>query len=127
MDDTRKTALRQCHPDLRTNIRVAEFLPNLHVGAGGFLDDVQNDCIKKKKGQVKQVDKLIEILLTKESKHYDYFCTVLEKKGYKVWSGKLREAAHLGKLSSIVISGVMYFCQTVLLYTYVWDHVCCVN
>ena len=97
MNDARKNALRQCHPDLRTNIRVADFLPNLHVGAGGFLDDVQNDCIKKKKGYVRQVDELIDILLTKESEHFDYFCDVLKEKGYKVWSDKLREAAGLGK------------------------------
>ena len=97
MDESKRKALRQCHPDLRTRIRVSDFLPSLHFHAGGFLNHVENDCIKNKKGHVKQVDELIDILLTKEGKDFDYFCTVLEKEGYKVWSDKLKDAAGLGK------------------------------
>ena len=117
MDAARKKALWQCHPDLRTSIRVADFLPSLHVYAGGFLNDVENDSIRKKKGHVKQVDELMDILLKKESKNFDYFCTVLEKEGYKLWSDKLREAAGIGKqqLSCLVTSGPFYCCQTCLL------------
>ena len=58
---------------------------------------MENDCIKNKKGHVQQVDELIDILVRKESKDFDYFCTVLKKKGYKVWSDKLKNAADLGK------------------------------
>lgn len=67
---------------------------------------MENDSIKKKKGYINQVDEWVDILLTKESKHFDYFCDVLEEKGYKVWSDKLRESAGLGKLSYMVTSGV---------------------
>ena len=97
MDESKEKALRRCHPDLRTSIRVADFLPSLHVHAGGFLNDVENDSIRKKKGHVKQVDELMDILLKKENKDFDYFCTVLKKEGYKVSSDKLKDAAGLGK------------------------------
>ena len=95
MDAARKKVLRQCHPSFRTNIRVANFLPNLHVDAGGFLTDVENDSIRKKRG-LKQVDELMDIR-KKESKYFDYFCIVLENEGYKVPSDKLKNAAGLGK------------------------------
>lgn len=65
MDECRKKALRQCHPGLRTSITVTDFLLSLHVDAGGFLTEVENDRIRKKKGGVKQVDALMEILVKK--------------------------------------------------------------
>ena len=105
MDAARKKALRQCHTDLRKGITVTNVLPSLHVHAGGFLTGVENDSIRKKRGHVKQVDELIDTLLKKESKDFDYFCTVLEKEGYKVSSDKLREAAGLGKRQYL---GCMY-------------------
>lgn len=45
MDDFQKQALRQCHPDLRMSVRVADFLLSLHVHAGRFLNDVEYDSI----------------------------------------------------------------------------------
>lgn len=92
MDAPRKKALRQFHPDLRTSVRVANFLPNL-----GFLNDEEDDRIRKNRGYVKQVDELITILQTKTSKDFDFFCDVLKENGYIVWSDRLREAAGLGK------------------------------
>lgn len=78
---------------------------------------MEDDSIRKNKGYVKQVDELMDILLTKENKDFDYFCDVMNEKGYKVWSDKLREAADFGKrqLSCIVTLGPFYFCQTCLL------------
>ena len=96
MDDSRTKALRQCHPDLRSHLRVNDFLPSLHVHAGGFLTDVESGRIRRHTGNIDQVDELIEILVTKDNKDFDHFCVVLEK-GYHVWSEKLREGAGLGK------------------------------
>ena len=96
MDESRKKALRKYHPDLRTGITVTHFLPRLHVDAGGFLTDVESDSIKQNRGNVEQVDELIDILVTKENKDFDYFCVVL-KEGYQLWSKRLEEAAGLGK------------------------------
>ena len=96
MDESRRRALRQCHPDLRTQIRVNDFLPSLYVLAGGFLNDVESGRIRQHTGNIEQVDEMIDILVTKDNKDFDHFCVVLEE-GYHVWSENLREAAGLGK------------------------------
>ena len=97
MDESRKKALRKHHPDLRTGITVIHFLPSLHVDAEGFLTDVESDSIKQNSGNVEQVDMLIDVLVKKENKDFDYFCAVLKKEGYQLWSNRLKGAAGLGK------------------------------
>ena len=52
---------------------------------------------KKTGGNMEQVDELIEVLLRKENKDFDYFCDVLERNGCQVWSRKLKVAAGPGK------------------------------
>lgn len=98
MDSRRKKALRQYHPDLRTDIIVSHFLPKLHTDAGGFLTDVESAHIKETSGTVEQVDELIDILVKKENKDFDYFCDVLEKEGCQASSSRLKVAGGLGKL-----------------------------
>ena len=97
MDYYRKEALRQCHPYLRTVITVGNILPSLHVDAGEFLNDEENDSIAKNVGNVDRVDDLVDILLKKENKDFDYFCVVLEKEGCQACSKRLRGASGLGK------------------------------
>ena len=96
MNTSRRRALRQCHPDLRTCIRVNDLLPRLHVYAGGFLNDVENARVKGKE-IIEKVDELIDILVNKENRDFDYFCIVLEKEGYAKDANKLRELAGIGK------------------------------
>ena len=96
MDESKKEALRQCHSDHKGQIKVRDLLTSLHVDAGGFLNDVERDSIEKKRTNVEKFDELIDILLKKENKDFDYYCTVLEKEGYTLSSTKLREAAGLG-------------------------------
>ena len=106
MDDFQKQALRQCHPDLRMSVRVADFLVSLHVHAGGFLNDVEWTVLiynERHSGNVELVDQLMEILLNKENGEFDYFCIVLEYEGYKVWSDKLKDDAGLGKQQQLSI------------------------
>ena len=103
MDYYRKEALRQCHPYLRTVVTVCNILPSLHVDAGGFLNDMENDSIVKNIGNVDQVDDLVDILLKKENKDFDYFCVVLEKEGFQACSNRLRGSAGLGKRISLVV------------------------
>ena len=116
MDESKKEALRQCHPNLREDITVADILPSLriHVSVKGLLNDAEYDSIRKKQ-EDQQFDELMDILLTKENKDFDYFCTVLEKEGYTLWSEKLKEVAGLGKrqqLSCTYGNGAHCFCQT---------------
>lgn len=106
MDGRRRTAIRQCHPSLRTGINVSQLLPRLHIDAGGFLTDVENANISDQKicGNVKQVDELIDVLLKKQNRDFDYFCDVLEKEGFKAVSKELKGAAGVGKHCSYYIS-----------------------
>ena len=97
MDERKKKALRQYHLELRTGITVSHFLPVLHIHAGGFLTDVESASIADKSDNLEQVDELINVLLRKENKDFDYFCDVLERNGCEVWSRKLKVAAGLGK------------------------------
>ena len=97
MEARRQAALRRYHPDLRTGIIVKNFLPDLHQDAGGFLTDVEFSIVGGRSGQVDKVDELIKILLTKDDKHFDAFCRVLSKQGYRTWSDRLRQAAGSGQ------------------------------
>ena len=93
MDVRRKTAIRKCHPKLRTGITVDNLLPHLHIDARGFLTDVEYATITESSGNnVKQVDQLVDVLLKKEDKDFDYFCAILEKEGYNACSKALKEA-----------------------------------
>ena len=64
---------------------------------------MENDSIVKNVGNVDQIDDLVDILLEKENKDFDYFCVVLEKEGCQACSNKLRGAAGLGKRISLVV------------------------
>ena len=103
MDDTRIKALRQCHPELRKELKVSHVLPNLHIYAGGFLTEAESGQIKaiSTVGNEEQLAELIELIVKKENNDFDYFCDVLEKEGYPSWSSKLKEAAGLGKRSKL--------------------------
>ena len=105
MDDRRRKAIRQCHLALRTGINVSQLLPRLHIDAGGFLTDVESTTISDQQicGKVKQVDELIDVLLKKQTKDFDYFCDVLENEGFKAVSKKLKGAAGVGKHCSYYI------------------------
>ena len=71
---------------------VSDFLPSVHIDVGGFFAEVESDKIKAKctGGTVDQVNELIDILVRKENKDFDYFCDVLEKEGYPSCSSRRR-------------------------------------
>ena len=105
MEERRKAALRQHHPDLRTGLLVRNFLPALHRHAGGFLTDVELSIVGEKSGQVDKVDELIKVLLTKDDRDFDAFCRVLSENGYQPWSERLRRTAKCGQLEWNVVDG----------------------
>ena len=96
MDAARKSAIRRHHSDLREGVTVNNLLPDLHCDAGGFLTSVESQEIASKGSNVKQVDELIAVLLTKEDRDFDSFCRVLKKCGYPSWSEKLNLPARQG-------------------------------
>ena len=88
--------MRQQQNDFRTGIIIKNIFPSLHRDAGGFLDDVELDRVTSKEGNVAQVDELWAILLTKENKDFDSFCTIVERNN-ATRAKMLREAAERGK------------------------------
>ena len=87
MDESKKGALRRHHQYLRTGLLVGNILPALHP----VLTDVEYDQVEEREDNVARVDELIRILLTKENRHFDAFCTALEKNGYEHWARKLQK------------------------------------
>ena len=98
MDERRKEALRSHHQALRTGLLVGNVLPALRP----VLTDVEYSRVREREDNISRVDELIETLLTKENRHFDAFCAVLERNGYEHWARTLQEEARRedGKLSS---------------------------
>ena len=87
MDESRKGSLRRHHQGLRTGLLVGNILPALRT----VLTDVEYDQVEEREDNVARVDELIRILLTKENRHFDVFCTALEKNGYEHWAKNLQK------------------------------------
>ena len=87
MDESKKGSLRRHHQDFRTGIRVENILPALR----SVLTDVEYVRVRQRENNTSRVDVLIDILLTKEDRHFDAFCDALEKNGYEHWARKLQE------------------------------------
>ena len=93
MDERRKGLLKKYQQDLRTGLLLRNILPILRP----LLTDVEYSCVRDGEDNVAKVDELVEILLTKDNRHFDDFCAALEENGYGHWARKLREG--LGKLT----------------------------
>ena len=89
MDEGRRQALRDNHQDLRSGLIIKNILPDLRP----YLTDFEYVQVEDQPYNVDQVDKLVDILLRKEDRHFDGFCRVCEHNGYQHWEQWLREAA----------------------------------
>ena len=87
MEERKKAALRRHHQGFRTGIRVGNILPALR----SVLTDTEYICVREREDNTSRVDELIDILLTKENRHFDAFCTALGQNGYEHWSEKLQK------------------------------------
>lgn len=85
MDNNKKRALRECHQELRTGILLRNFLPELRP----FLTDVEYSRIEDQNDNVGMVDMFIKILLTKDNRHFDGFCNVLQSNGHESLANRL--------------------------------------
>ena len=86
MDERKKAALRRHHQGLRTGIRVGNILPALR----SVLTDAEYSRIRDREDNASRVDELIDVLLTKENRHFDAFCDALEQNGYEHWARRLQ-------------------------------------
>ena len=74
------------HQGLRTKLIVKNILPAFRP----CLTDIEYLQVESQTGNVAQVDELVKILLTKEDRHFDEFCRVCERNGYRHWARQLR-------------------------------------
>ena len=72
------------HQSLQSDLLLK--MPALYL----LLTRVEYLCREGKEDNVAKVDKLVSILLTKEYKHFEGFCTALDNNGYKYWAKTLR-------------------------------------
>ena len=89
MDDKKKSVLRKYRSELRLVLAVRNILPALRP----LLTNVEYFRVRDREGNVAKVDEMMEILLTKENRHFDGFCTALKDSGYEHWAKKLRKKA----------------------------------
>ncbi len=75
------------HHSLRSLLIMQNILPALRP----ILTGVEYYRVDGKEDNVAQVDEFIKILLTKEFRHFETFCTVLANNGYEHWAKTLRE------------------------------------
>ena len=97
MDEKRKRALKEYQQALRAGLLIGNILPALRT----LLTDVEYSRVREREDNVASVDELIEILLTKENRHFDDFCAAVERNGYEHWAKTLRKEVDVveGKLS----------------------------
>lgn len=93
MEEGCKQALRDNHQKLRSGLRVENVLADFRR----YLTDVEYSRVEDQPGNVAQVDELIKILLTKEDKHFDGLCRVLERDGYQHLARHLRANAYASR------------------------------
>ena len=89
MDEVRLRALRENHQKLRTKLIVVNVLPELR----SYFTEVEYLQVESKSDNIAQVDELLRVLETKENGHFDGFCRVLERNGYRHWAQQLRATA----------------------------------
>ena len=75
--------------ELRTGLLVENILHDFRL----YLTDIEYLRVRDQTGNVAQVDELVKILLTKDNRHFDWFCRICERNGYPHWTRRLREAA----------------------------------
>ena len=87
MDERRRQALKKYQQRFRTGILVRNILPTLRPE----LTDVEYGQVQAGEDNAAKVDKLMDILLTKEKQQFDAFCKALEGNGYSKWATTLQK------------------------------------
>lgn len=97
MDERRQRALKKYHQCLQTGLLhlVGNFLPVFRL----LLTEVEYSCMDGREDNIARVAELIKILLTKENRHFDGFCSALEENGYEHWAKKIRGRSRSRRLA----------------------------
>ena len=87
-------ALVSLRADLKLRVLMETGLGDkLEKAAGGFMDEHEAQTVREQPGNIKQMDKVIDILLGKADKDFTTFLKMLRDSNNKVWSEELEKRA----------------------------------
>ena len=66
---------------------------HLEMAAGGFMTRFEAQTVREQPGNIKQIDKVIDILLGKADKDFTTFLKMLRDSNNKVWAEELEKKA----------------------------------
>ena len=91
------TAYKQALRDNQQKIAGVVNVQNILSGLKPYLSEAEYLQVESKLGNKAQVNELFRILPTKENKHFEGFCHVLEDNEYQHWAQQLRSSADAEK------------------------------
>ena len=87
-------ALVSLRADLKLRVLMETGLGDkLEKAAGGFMDELEAKTVREQPGNIKQMDKVIDILLGKADKDFTTFLKMLQDSNNKVWAEELEKKA----------------------------------
>ena len=87
-------ALVSLRGDLKLRVLMETGLRDkLEKVAGGFMDELEAQTVKEQPGNIKQMDKVIDILLGKADKDFTTFLKMLRDSNNEVWAEELEKRA----------------------------------
>ena len=87
-------ALVSLRADLKLRVLMETGLGDkLEKAAGGFMDELEAKTVREQPGSIKQMDKAIDILLSKADKDFTTFLKMLQDSNNKVWAEELEKKA----------------------------------
>ena len=95
MTENRIASLNALLPELQKKVILGNLKPNLHIDAGGILNDLEMDQVFSEKSRAERMYSLVEILKGKGNGAFEAFCRVLSRFGYDTWTRELRKRAGL--------------------------------
>ncbi len=87
-------ALVSLRADLKLHVLMETGLGDkLEKAAGGFMTRFEAQTVREQLGNIKQMDKVIDILLGKAEKDFPIFLQMLQDSNNKVWAEELEKRA----------------------------------
>ena len=87
-------ALVSLREELQLNVLMESGFGNrLEMAAGGFMTRFEAQTVREQAGNIKQIEKVIDILLSKADKDFTTFLKMLRNSNSKVWAEELEKRA----------------------------------
>ena len=101
-------ALVSLRGDLKLRVLMEAGLGDkLEKAAGGFMTEFEARTVREQPGNIKQIDKVIEILLGKAHEDFTTFLKVLRDTNNEVWAEELVKTAEQFKREGVCVERVV--------------------